>query len=97
VSAGYAAHFEGLNADKLFAIEDERNECDDVRAYVEGLLIILAEWRRQLAGQSFGRAEFERALNATREAWLQWSFRCIGNEWLPESFDLPPRRAGGQR
>ncbi|MDG9706272.1 hypothetical protein [Streptomyces sp. DH37] len=110
MSAGYAAHFEGVTAEKLFALEDAEGDCDAPQNYVECLLVILASWRAdlerwrarldELPSAAVARyrdeaARYTEALNATREAWLQWSFRWEGGPALPERFDLPA--AGGAR
>ncbi|MFH0244429.1 hypothetical protein ACGRHY_18895 [Streptomyces sp. HK10] len=105
--SGYAAHFKDVTAEKLFAIE-EAGDCDDPRLYVEGLLVMLAAWRADLerwrdsldpslpfalSAYRSAAAEYGRALDAVREAWLQWSFQAAEGPSLPERFDLPP--AGG--
>lgn len=97
---GYAARFEELTFETLFALEDARREsCDAVRDHVEQLLVVLADWRahlielRQAAPGAYSAQEsraYEQALNATHEAWTLWNFRYVGGPALPESFALPP-------
>ena len=94
---GYAARFAELNSDLLFALEDE-GDCDKASEYVKDLLIVLAEWRPRVlallaetpAGQDALEADaYRQALDRTREAWLQYSFRYEGGPVLPYPFDLP--------
>ncbi|SOD63655.1 hypothetical protein SAMN06297387_1128 [Streptomyces zhaozhouensis] len=89
-----AAHFVGLTVEKLWSIEEELGEPDDVQEYFDDLLKILAQWRNNLMADEwrlrhYGR-DYEKALKVVSDVWLQWNFRHKGNEvWLPESFDLP--------
>jgi hypothetical protein len=94
---GYAERFAELDSDLLFALEDE-GDCDAATEYVKALLIVLAEWRPRVlallaqtpAGQDVPAADaYRRALDRTREAWLQYSFRYEGAPALPYPFDLP--------
>jgi hypothetical protein len=93
----YAARFAELNSDVLFALEDE-GDCDAASEYVKALLVVLAEWRPRVlallaetpADQDVPDATaYRRALDRTREAWLQYSFRYEGGPVLPYPFDLP--------
>lgn len=100
MNVDYAARFAGLSSDTLFALEypkgvDGPVDCDAPRDYVEQLLVVLADWRRELMEKGVagvytpeGR-EYTRCLDAVREAWLQNSFRWIGGPELPYPFDLP--------
>ncbi|MBT2493679.1 hypothetical protein J7E96_35305 [Streptomyces sp. ISL-96] len=86
----YAARFAGLSSDTLFALEEEHGDCDAPRDYVEQLLVVLTDWRAEIvAGRSSNAPAYERALNAVREAWLQYDFRYKGGPDLPYPFDLP--------
>ncbi|MBY8879728.1 hypothetical protein [Actinacidiphila acidipaludis] len=93
----YAARFAALDSDLLFELEDG-GDCEDARRYVESLLMVLAEWRTRVMGllaetpAEWAVPEagaYQRALNRTREAWLQYGFRWQGGPALPWPFDLP--------
>jgi hypothetical protein len=92
----YAARFEGLSSDTLFALEypsgdlDRPEDSDAPRDHVEQLLVVLADWRQRLLdGSRTDVAEYRRCLDAVREAWLQYSFRWTNGPNLPYPFDLP--------
>lgn len=90
----YAARFAGLDSDVLFEIEEQHGDCDAPRDHVEQLLVVLADWRRQLlAGSRTDVDDYRQALDAVREAWLQYSFRWVGGPNLPYPFDLPRTEA----
>ncbi|BBA99256.1 hypothetical protein RVR_5797 [Actinacidiphila reveromycinica] len=97
----YASRFAALDSDVLFDVEDA-DGTDAPHAYVESLLIVLADWRRHLVGllaeaPAWSIPEvtaYERALSRTREAYMQWSFRWQNGPVLPHSFDLPQPVAG---
>jgi hypothetical protein len=93
----YAARFAALDSDVLFDVE-EQGDCEAARNYVESLLIVLTEWRTRVVGLLAETpaewavpevGEYQRALNRTREAWLQFNFRYQGGPDLPWPFDLP--------
>ncbi|MFI6856524.1 hypothetical protein [Streptomyces sp. NPDC050416] len=97
-SIDYAARFEGLSSDTLFALEypsgdlDRPEDTDAPQEFVEQLLVVLADWRQQLlAGARTDADSYQAALDAVREAWLQYSFRWEGGPSLPYPFDLPQR------
>ena len=95
----YAARFDGFDSDVLFALEypqgqDGPSDCDAPQEYVEQLLVVLADWRQQLlAGARTDADDYRAALDAVREAWLQYSFRWVGGPELPYPFDLPRTEA----
>jgi hypothetical protein len=93
----YASRFAALDSDVLFDVE-EQGDCEAARNYVESLLIVLTEWRTRVTGLLAETpaewavpeaGEYQRALNRTREAWLQYSFRWQGGPALPWPFDAP--------
>lgn len=92
----YAARFAALDSDVLFGLENG-GDCDDAQRYVESLLIVLAEWRPRVVAMLADAPEwavpeaaaYRRALDRTREAWTQYSFRWTGGPELPWPFDLP--------
>lgn len=92
----HAARFAALDSDFLFELETAE-DTSAPHAYIESLLIVLADWQGHLAGLLADApawsipevAAYERALSRTREAYMQWSFRWLGGPVLPESFDLP--------
>lgn len=92
----YAARFAALDSDVLFGLE-QAGDCDDAQRYVESLLIVLAEWRPRVVAMLADAPEwavpeaaaYRRALDRTREAWTQYSFRWTGGPVLPWPFGLP--------
>lgn len=92
----YAARFAALDSDVLFDLEDG-GDCDTATKFVESLLIVLAEWRPRVVAMLADApewavpeaAQYRRALDRTREAYMQWSFRWQGGPALPDTFDLP--------
>lgn len=92
----FAARFAALDSDVLFDLEDT-GDCDTATKFVESLLIVLAEWRPRVVAMLADAPEwavpeaaaYRRALDRTREAWLQYSFRYRGGPVLPYPFDLP--------
>lgn len=92
----FAARFASLDSDVLFDLEDAA-DCDTASKFVESLLIVLAEWRPRVVAMLADAPEwavpeaaaYRRALDRTREAWLQYSFRWAGGPELPWPFDLP--------
>lgn len=92
----YAARFAALDSDVLFALEDA-GDCDSAQKYVESLLIVLAEWRPRVVAMLADApewavpeaAQYRRALDRTREAFVQWEFRYEGGPTLSYPFDLP--------
>jgi hypothetical protein len=93
----YAARFAALDSDVLFDVEAQ-GDSEDARNYVESLLIVLTEWRTRVVGLLAETpaewavpeaGQYQRALNRTREAWLQWNFRWQGGPVLPWPFDVP--------
>ncbi|MFK4797822.1 hypothetical protein ACI3K5_03900 [Streptomyces sp. MPA0124] len=87
------ARFRGLTSDVLFALEygpdGEGGDTDAPQEYIEQLLVILADWRQRLLdGTRSDAGTYQAALNTTREAWLQYSFRWDGGPDLPYPFDL---------
>ncbi|WP_097934716.1 MULTISPECIES: hypothetical protein [unclassified Streptomyces] len=97
MSIDYPARFEGLTSDTLFALEypngmDAGSDCDAPQEHVEQLLVVLADWRQRILDGSRSDVDnFRAALDAVREAWLQYSFRWEGGPSLPYPFDLPMR------
>lgn len=98
MSIDYAARFEGLSSDTLFRLEygpdgpgdRDNSDPDQASDHVEQLLVVLADWRQEiLAGRRTDADDYRQALDAVREAWLQYSFRWIGGPNLPYPFDLP--------
>jgi len=95
----YAARFAALDSDVLFDVEEKEGDDPDAAArYVESLLIVLTEWRTRVMGllaetpAEWAVPEvgaYQRALNRTREAWLQYGFRWQGGPALPWPFDVP--------
>ena len=93
----YAARFEGLDSDTRFELEygtpesgSGRSYPDAPQEYVEQLLVVLADWRQALLdGSRTDADDYRLALDAVREAWLQYSFRWVGGPNLPYPFDLP--------
>lgn len=107
IAVDHAARFAALDSDVLFALEDSDNE-DAPTAYIESLLIVLADWRGHLVTLLANApawsipevAAYQRALSRTREAWVQYSFRWTGGPDLPYPFDLPepaPKGAAARR
>jgi hypothetical protein len=92
----YAARFAALDSDVLFDVE-EQGDCDDAQKYIESLLIVLSEWRPRIVAMLADAPEwavpeaaaYRRALDRTREAFVQWEFRYEGGPTLPYPFDLP--------
>jgi hypothetical protein len=92
----YAARFAALDSDVLFDLEDG-GDCDTAQRYVQSLLMVLAEWRPRVVAMLADAPEwavpeaavYRRALDRTREAWAQYSFRYEGGPVLPWPFDLP--------
>lgn len=95
MSVDFPALFAGLTSDALFALEypqgqDGPSNPDAAQEYVEQLLAHLADWRARLLDGSRTDADtYRTALDAVREAWLQYSFRWVGGPDLPYPFDLP--------
>ncbi|AWT42827.1 MULTISPECIES: hypothetical protein [Streptomyces] len=94
MSIDYAARFEGLSSDALFVLEygpdGTGSDTDAPREHIEGLLVVLADWRQALLdGARDDSGDYRRCLDAVREAWLQYSFRWVGGPSLPYPFDLP--------
>lgn len=93
--ADFPARFAGLDSDVLFALEypqglDGPSDCDAPQEYIAQRLVNLAQWRDCLvAGSRTDVDDYQRCLNAVREAWLQYSFRWVGGPELPYPFDLP--------
>lgn len=95
-SVDYAARFAALDSDLLFDLENA-GDCDDAQRYIESLLIVLAEWRPRVVAMLADAPEwavpeaaaYRRALDRTREAWIQYEFRWEGGPVLPYPFDLP--------
>jgi hypothetical protein len=95
-SVDYAARFAALDSDMLFGLEDA-GDCDDAQRYVQSLLVVLAEWRPRVLAMLADAPEwavpeaaaYRRALDRTREAWVQYEFRYEGGPILPYPFDLP--------
>lgn len=93
----HAARFAALDAEVLFALEGERGDMGAPQSYIESLLIVLAEWRPRVVAMLADApewavpeaAQYRRALDRTREAWTQYSFRWEGGPDLPYPFDLP--------
>lgn len=91
----FASLFAGLDSDRLFALEypdgqDGSSYPDLPQEHVERLLVALADWRgRLLDGSRADADDYQRCLNAVREAWLQYSFRWADGPDLPYPFDLP--------
>jgi hypothetical protein len=48
VTADYAPRFRGLDAARLFAVENEHGDCDYANQHVERLVAILADWQTRL-------------------------------------------------
>jgi hypothetical protein len=103
-SIDYAARFDGFDSDRLFELEYglergadgpydiDRSDPDQASEYVEQLLVVLSDWRQALLNGSRADADdYRRCLDAVREAWLQYSFRCVSGPTLPYPFDLPQR------
>lgn len=98
-SIDYAARFEGFDSDRLFELEYgglphdiDNSDPDAASDYVEQLLAVLADWRQRLLdGSRTDDDDYQRCLDAVREAWLQYSFRWVGGPNLPYPFDLPVR------
>jgi len=96
----YAARFAALDSDVLFDLEDQ-GDCDTAARYVESLLIVLGEWRTRVQAMLAEApewavpeaAEYRRALDRTREAWAQYSFRWVDGPALPYPFDLDQPKA----
>ncbi|MFI0897088.1 HNH endonuclease signature motif containing protein [Streptomyces sp. NPDC020983] len=92
----YAARFAALDSDVLFDLEAS-GDCDDAQRYVQSLLMVLAEWRPRVVAMLADAPEwavpeaaaYRRALDRTREAWIQYEFRYEGGPALPYPFDLP--------
>jgi hypothetical protein len=92
----FASRFAALDSDVLFDLE-AAGDCDNASRYVESLLIVLAEWRPRVVAMLADAPEwavpeaaaYRRALDRTREAWVQWNFRWEGGPALPDTFDLP--------
>ncbi|MFT9670900.1 hypothetical protein ACMZ5F_11515 [Streptomyces rhizosphaericola] len=97
MSINYPDRFEGFTSDTLFALEYPDGEGgsangDAPQEYVEQLLVVLADWRQRLLdGSRTDTDSYQAALDAVREAWLQYSFRWEGGPSLPYPFDLPQR------
>ncbi|MEU9557367.1 hypothetical protein [Streptomyces fumanus] len=94
MSVDFPARFAGLSSDVLFGLEygpdGTGSDPDAPREYVEQLLVHLADWRaRLLDGSRTDTGAYRAALDAVREAWLQYSFRWVGGPELPYPFDLP--------
>jgi hypothetical protein len=95
VSVDFPAVFAGFDSDVLFALEypqgqDGLSDPDAPQEYTEQLLVHLADWRsRLLDGTRTDAGAYRAALDAVREAWLQYSFRWVGGPNLPYPFDLP--------
>lgn len=94
MSFDFPARFEGLSSDSLFVLEygpdGTGTDTDAPRDHIEQLLVVLAEWRHQLLeGRRADADAYRAALDAVREAWLQYSFRWVGGPDLPCPFDLP--------
>ncbi|MFJ7207491.1 hypothetical protein ACIQWR_28620 [Streptomyces sp. NPDC098789] len=94
--------FRDITADKLFVLEEEAGEMDAASDYVEALLVVLAQWRKELEAatwrrESEGRA-YRRSAERLREAWLVYSFRNQATvSFMPETFDLEvPSKRGAQ-
>lgn len=90
----FPARFTDFDSDTLFELEygpdGTDSDTDAPRDYVEQLLVVLADWRaRLLDGSRTDADDYQRCLNAVREAWLQYSFRWVGGPNLPYPFDLP--------
>lgn len=93
----FPARFVGLDSDVLFELEygtpesgSGRSDPDAPQEYVEQLLVVLADWRARLLDGSRKDADaYRAALDAVREAWLQYSFRWVDGPNLPYPFDLP--------
>ncbi|GAA3255895.1 hypothetical protein [Streptomyces lavendulae] len=85
--------FRDVTAEKLFALEGEAGEMDAASDYVEALLVVLAQWRRELETSTWrsereGRA-YQRSVDRVREAWLVYSFRNQATApFMPDSFDI---------
>jgi hypothetical protein len=102
-SVDYAARFAALDSDVLFDLEDT-GDCDDAQRYVQSLLMVLAEWRPRVLAMLADAPEwavpeagaYRRALDRTREAWVQYEFRYDGGPVLPFPFDLPEPAPKGQ-
>ncbi|MGC4927219.1 hypothetical protein [Streptomyces sp. DT117] len=96
-TAGYAAQFEGLNSDTLFALEGDREDCDAPQEHIEGLLLVLADWHRRIVALRSEDAQlatseagaYRKAVDAVRESWTQYSFRWEGGPVFPWPLDLP--------
>lgn len=92
----HAARFAALDSDVLFALEDAE-DTSAPQAYIESLLIVLAEWRPRVLALLADAPEwavpeaaaYRRALDRTREALVQWEFRYEGGPVLPYPFDVP--------
>lgn len=103
MSIDFPARFAGLDSDVLFALEygpggpdadGSASDPDAPREHVEQLLVVLADWRaRLLDGTRTDADAYRTALDAVREAWLQYSFRWVGGPALPYPFDLPRTEA----
>ena len=90
----FPARFKGLSSDRLFELEygpdGTGSDMDAPQEYVVQLLIDLTHWRERLvAGICTDVDEYRRALDAVREAWLQYSFRIVDGPQFPYPFDLP--------
>lgn len=101
MSIDFPARFAGLDSDTLFALEygpqgpdGGHSDPDAPQEYVEQLLVVLADWRQRLLdGSRMDADAYRAALDAVREAWLQYSFRWVGGPDLPYPFDLPATEA----
>lgn len=94
--------FRDVTADRLFALEEEAGEMDAASDYVEALLVVLAQWRKELEtytwrSESEGRA-YRRSVDRVREAWLVYSFRNQATApFMPHTFDVEVPSKRGAR